>query len=149
MKSLHSYHGAGIIFWSRDENHQVHILIGKRSMSPQNRHWSFPGGGWEPKDGYDEHDKVAYAKAAIREAGEEMGMAVEHPRQLVLLWGLHVPGFHYRVYAYELQQMKEPPFIAEFSEAKWVGIHMLPTPLVCFVASQVRSLRRYLKRKNK
>ena len=145
MKRFHSYHGAGIIFWSKDENQQIRILIGKRSMSPQNHRWSFPGGGWEPKDGFDEKGKIAYTKAAIRESGEEMGMPVEHAEKLVPLWALHVPGFHYKVYAYELEHLQKPPFIAEFSEARWVGVEELPSPLVSFVASQVRSLKRYLK----
>ncbi|MEA4859458.1 hypothetical protein SDC9_102505 [bioreactor metagenome] len=148
MKRIRSYHGAGIIFWNKDEKQQVSILIGKRSMSPQNHRWSFPGGGWEMKDGFDEKGKIAYTKAAIRESGEEMGMAVEHAEKLVPLWALHVPYFHYKVYAYELDQKTTPPFIAEFSEANWVAVQDLPSPLVLFVASQVRCLRRYLKHKS-
>jgi len=149
MKKHRGYHGAGIIFWSRDDDHQVRILIGKRSMRPQNHCWSFPGGGWELKDGFDEKGKPAYKEAAIRESGEEMGMAVEQPQKLVLLWGLHVPGFHYQVYGYELERVKKPPFISEFSEARWVGLHQLPSPRVFFVASQVRRLECYLKHKSK
>lgn len=145
MKKLHTYHGAGIIFWTRDKNQQVRILIGKRSMSPQNHRWSFPGGGWELKDGYDVKGKVAYTMTAIRESGEEMGMPVEHADKLVYLWALHAPLFHYQVYAYELDHQKNPPFISEFSEARWSLLTELPSPLVFFVASQVRGLKRYLK----
>ena len=142
MKRLHPYHGAGIIFWTQTERGERSILMGKRNMRPQNHRWSFPGGGWEPRDGRMRDGKVNYQAAAIRESKEEMGMQVDKPDRLALVWTLHLPYFHYNVFAYYVKTRIRPPFVDEFSEYTWCTLDSLPKPMVVFVPSQVRQLKK-------
>ncbi len=145
MNRLRTYHGAGIIFWTHTEKGEVSILLGKRSMNPQNRRWSFPGGGWDELDGYTPGGMISYQRTAMRESIEEMGMKVSDPSALRLIWSLALPFFHYKVYSYHLEGMMNPPYISEFSEYRWCTLDSLPKPLVAFVPSQIRHLRKSLK----
>lgn len=111
-------------------------------MRPQNHRWSFPGGGWEPRDGHTVDGKVDYQAAAIRESREEMGMQVDKPDRLVLVWTLHLPYFHYKVFAYYVKTRSKPPFVDEFSEYRWCTLDSLPKPMVVFVPSQIRQLKK-------
>ena len=142
MNRLRTYHGAGIIFWTHTKKGEIVILLGKRSMNPQNHRWSFPGGGWETADGYESDGKVLYQAAAMRESREEMGMKVSDPSALRLIWSLALPFFRYKVYSYHLEGMVNPPYISEFSEYRWCMLDSLPKPLVAFVPSQIRALKR-------
>nr|WP_319776684.1 NUDIX hydrolase [uncultured Sphaerochaeta sp.] len=140
------YHGAGIIFWTITETGEVSFLMGKRSMPPQNHRWAFPGGTWEKaRDGYDTKKKVFYKETAIRECHEEVGINVPYPENMLLLWSLDVPGFHYRVYTYHLKIQLTPPYISEFSEAGWFTFSNIPTPMVTFVRTQIRRLKQHVK----
>ncbi len=119
--------------------------MGKRSMSPQNHMWSFPGGTWErARDGYDTKGKISYKETAIRECHEEVGINVPSKENMLLLWSLDVPGFHYQVYTYQLTNQLTPPYISEFSEARWVTFSTVPTPTVTFVRTQIRRLKRFI-----
>jgi len=139
MKRIRSYHGAGILFWTRDDDGAPTILLGKRSMKPQNHHWAFPGGGWEGEDGFDSDGNIAYRTTAIRESTEEMGIVVPDPDGLKLVWSLALPFFHYKVFSYELDHRVTPPVLSEFSEYRWCTLESLPKPMVLFVHSQIRS----------
>lgn len=141
MNRLRTYHGAGIIFWTHTEKGEVSILLGKRSMNPQNRRWSFPGGGWDEQDGYTPGGMISYQRTAMRESIEEMGMKVSDPSALRLIWSLTLPFFRYKVYSYHLEGMVNPPYISEFSEYRWCTLDSLPKPLVAFVPSQIRALK--------
>jgi len=141
MNRLRTYHGAGIIFWTHTKKGELVILLGKRSMNPQNHRWSFPGGGWETADGYESDGNISYKAAARRESIEEMGMKVSDPSALRLIWILTLPFFRYKVYSYHLEGMVNPPYISEFSEYRWCTLDSLPKPLVAFVPSQIRALK--------
>lgn len=141
MNRLRPYHGAGIIFWTHTKKGELVILLGKRSMNPQNRRWSFPGGGWDEQDGYTPGGMISYQRTAMRESIEEMGMKVSDPSALRLIWSLTLPFFRYKVYSYHLEGMVNPPYISEFSEYRWCTLDSLPKPLVTFVPSQIRALK--------
>lgn len=139
------YYGAGIIFWTKSGTGEVSFLLGKRSMGPQNHHWSFPGGTWEKeKDGYDAKGKIFYKETATRECHEEVGIQVPSPEDMLRLWSLDVPGFHYRVYTYRLKNQVTPPFIDEFSEVGWFTFSDIPSPTVTFVRTQIRRLNHHV-----
>lgn len=144
------YHGAGIIFWTISETGEVSFLMGKRSMPPKNHKWSFPGGTWErARDGHDTKGKISYKETAIRECQEEVGLDVPSPEKLFPLWSLDVPGFHYRVYTYRLHKQVTPPYISEFSQARWITFSTVPSPTVTFVRTQIRRLDRYVEQTRK
>ncbi|MBG0766783.1 NUDIX hydrolase [Sphaerochaeta halotolerans] len=141
------YHGAGIIFWTITEKGELSFLMGNRSMSPQNHHWSFPGGTWErARDGYDTKGKISYRETAKRECLEEVGLDVPSPEHMLLIWSLDVPGFHYKVFAYHLDEQVKPPYIDEFSEVGWFTFSTVPSPTVTFVRTQIRKLKHYVEK---
>ncbi|MDY0287645.1 MAG: hypothetical protein RBR15_02335 [Sphaerochaeta sp.] len=52
MKSLATYHGAGILCHTQDEMGSLLVLLGKRCARRGHGRWSIPGDGWETKDGF-------------------------------------------------------------------------------------------------
>ncbi len=146
MKQNAAYHGAGIIFWTVDEQGIVTVLMGKRSVSPQKHRWSFPGGGWEHTDGFAANGSVSYETAVLREASEEMGITDIRKEQLVPLWSLDISFFHYRVFSCQLDAQMQTPYLSEFSDALWAPLSNPPCPLVLFVATQLRNLQHMMVR---
>lgn len=145
---MKAYHGSAIIFWSQQEKEEPLILVGRRSRHPAYDLWSFPGGTWDECDGY-LNKKVNYVETAIRESYEEVGLRVKKRENLIPLWALHLPFFHYVTYAYRLEKPIDPPHIDEFFEVRWFPLNALPKPKVLFVLFQIRSLKKHIKRASK
>ena len=140
MKRLKPYHGAGMVFWTKDVQGKFSVLLGKRSFNPGKGKWSIPGGGWEPQDGFEKTGRRNYRQTAMREAQEELHFEIPRMESLVHLWSLHVPCFHFEVYAYILSEQAIPTYVDEFSELCWVSVKALPTPMVCFLRNQIATL---------
>lgn len=140
MKVVKPYHGAGIVFWTKDAQGRLSLLLGKRSFNPGKDKWSIPGGGWEQQDGFEKSGKRNYRQTAMRETQEEIHFDIPRRQNLSHLWSLHVPFFHFEVYAYYLLEQTIPSTVDEFSEVHWVPADTLPSPLTCFLRSQVASL---------
>jgi len=115
VKSIKSYHGAGILLWKIDAYGDLYVLLGERSHHPQKQKWSIPAGGWEEKDSYDKNRKHDYRATAKRETWEEIKLWVDNPNTLTYLWSRHLPFFHFVVYAYHLFEKWEVVRYQEFS----------------------------------
>ncbi len=135
-----------MVLWTL-ENHTISVLIGKRSTSPARRQWSFPGGTWDPVDGKDAQGKPDYRTTALRETEEETGITFGSTAPLKPIWALHLPRFHFVLFACHVQQYVFPSSLSEFSAMHWAPIHKLPRPLVLFVPSQIRALKRHVKQR--
>lgn len=140
MKTIKSYHGAGILFWTKETKDQLFVLLGKRKYNPQRGKWSIPAGGWEKEDSYDGKGKPDYCQTAIRESREEIKIFVDNLENLTYLWSRHLPFFHFVVYAYQLSEQVDVVRYQEFSEVKWFPVDVLPADCVGFVRSQVSAL---------
>ncbi len=146
MSNIRGYHGSTTLFWTYDEHHRIVVLMGKRSRHPAYGCWSFAGGTWEQKDGYDTHGRPNYIHTAIREASEEVGITIKEPKKLVLLWKLKLPFFRYLSFAYYIPEKIEPSHVSEFSHTRWVDLDKLPLLSVVFVYHQVRLLKKHVKK---
>lgn len=142
LKKLRPYHGAGILFWTRDQQGRIFVLLGMRKHNPQKGKWSIPAGGWEDEDSRDEKGRPDYRKTAIRETWEEIQFTVDNPDKLVSLWSKHLPFFHFAVYSYQLPEQEAVVRYQEFSEVKWFSVDVLPVNSVGLVRSQVAALVR-------
>ena len=142
MKSIKSYHGAGVLFWTMDTYGQLFVLLGERSHHPQKGKWSIPAGGWDDEDSYDENRKHNYRATAKRETWEEINLWVDNSNELTYLWSRHLPFFHFVVYGCQLSEKKEFVHYQEFSQVKWFSAYSLPVNSVGFVRSQVATLVR-------
>ena len=143
MRKNNPYHGAGILFWTDDDNGQLSVLLGKRSINPGKGKWSIPGGGWSRSmDGYDKHNRPNYLKAAIRETHEEISFRIKSPEDLDPLWRCHIPYFHFEVYSYYLPMQTKFTHIEEFLEVDWFPVKDLPRPHVWFLTRQVSALKK-------
>jgi len=142
LRAIKPYHGAGILFWHRAEDGQVSVLLGLRKYNPQKGMWSIPGGKWEAQDSYEDTMKPNYKAAAVRETWEEIRVRVENPEMLTLLWSMHVPFYHFEVYACQLPEKRAITPYMELSELKWFPVDSLPEESVGFVRLQVAALIR-------
>ncbi len=142
MRTIKPYHGAGILFWHRAEDGQVSVLLGLRKYNPQKGMWSIPGGKWEAQDSYDDTMKPNYKAAAVRETWEEIRVRVENPEMLTLLWSMHVPFYHFAVYACWLPEKRAIAPYQELLELKWFSVDSLPKDSVGFVRLEVAALKR-------
>lgn len=141
MKSFTTYHGAGILCYTQDNEGSLLVLLGKRSVTRGYGKWSIPGGGWETKDGFAGKQRN-YERTARRETAEEMGIEVG---SLYPLWKSRLPYFHYEVFASPMEDARAITNINEFSSAGWFPLEALPKPLVPLVRLQVRALARKAK----
>ena len=141
LKKLHTFHGAGILCWRRDESGAISILLGKRSAGIGK--WTIPGGTYEKSDGHDEKGRRNYKGTAIRETHEEMGLEIENCSPL---WSLIIPYFHYEVFSCQIYNSELPQTLNEFSEVAWFLSSDLPTPRVALVDFQVKALMKEEKR---
>jgi len=142
LSTIKPYHGAGILFWHRAEDGQVSVLLGLRKYNPQKGMWSIPGGKWEAQDSYDDTMKPNYKAAAVRETWEEIRVRVENPEMLTLLWSMHVPFYHFAVYACWLPEKRAIAPYQELLELKWFSVDSLPKDSVGFVRLEVAALKR-------
>jgi len=142
LRAIKPYHGAGILFWHRAEDGQVSVLLGLRKYNPQKGMWSIPGGKWEAQDSYEDTMKPNYKAAAVRETWEEIRVRVENPEMLTLLWSMHVPFYHFEVYACQLPEKRAIAPYQELSELKWFSVDSLPKDSVGFVRLEVAALKR-------
>jgi len=71
------YRGAGVLFWHRNLNGELEILLAQRRAGW--RWWSIPGGNMESKDGND------FLTSARRETEEEFGQPPDAPSLLDLM----------------------------------------------------------------
>ncbi len=150
MKKIIPYHGAGILFWTNDDNGQLSVLLGKRSINPGKGKWSIPGGGWSKySDGYDKRNRPNYLQAAIRETNEESKYAIKSPEDLDTLWCCHIPYFHFEVYSCYLPMQIEFTHNREFLEVDWFPVEALPEPYVWFLTWQVSALKNRNKKDRK
>lgn len=140
LKNSKPYHGAGILFWHKDDAGQLYVLLGVRKYHPQKGMWSIPGGKWEAEDSYNGNMKPNYQAAAVRETWEEIRVRVEDPEQLAFLWSMHMPFFHFVVYACRLPEKRTIVPYQELSELKWFPVGSLPAESVGFVRLQVAAL---------
>jgi len=139
------YHGAGILLWNRDAMGKLWVLIGKRTRKPGIGLWSFPGGGWEKdKEGFSPRNRSTpdYAQTASRETQEEIGLHVQFPPDVLPLWRIHLPGFHYEIFSWLMETRVVPEYSDEFSAMQWFPIEQLPSALVPFLRGQVMKLKK-------
>lgn len=69
-------------------------------------------------------------------------MRVEDPEKLDFLWSMHMPFYHFAVYACELPEKRAIVPYQELSELKWFPVDSLPEGSVGFLKSQVAALKR-------
>lgn len=138
MRQISTYHGSGILCYTKDAEGILRVLLGKRSVRKGFGKWSIPGGGWEVEDGMAGHGRN-YERTARRETKEEMGIEI---RTISPLWKSRLPLFHYEVFCSFLPTTEKITNIHEFSQVGWFPLDALPTPLLPFVRSQVRALER-------
>ncbi|MBK5201855.1 MAG: NUDIX hydrolase [Spirochaetaceae bacterium] len=140
------YHGAGILIWTVDEQDNIMVFLGKRSINPAKGKWSIPGGGWdEKKDLYNHKGKPNYLKTALRETSEEIYYSIEDINQVANLWKIHIPYFNFEVYSLNISKQRNFNCNFEFSEMKWFLIDSLPSSCIIFLKSQVSRLKKQLK----
>jgi 8-oxo-dGTP diphosphatase len=139
------YHGAGVLFWNKDEMGRLWILMGRRTRRPGKDMWSFPGGGWENGvDGFLPQNplKPYYSQTASREAREEVELHIQFTPDELPLWRIHIPGFHYEIYSWQMETRTAFRFNYEFSDMQWFSVDGLPPDTVPFLRSQVKKLQR-------
>lgn len=139
------YHGAGILIWTKDEQNNISILLGERSINPSKGKWSIPGGKCDIKDGFfDKTNNPDYLKTAIRETKEEILYEIKDEKNVKPLWKINIPFFHFKVYSHQLLQQKKFNHNYEFKEVNWFNINKLPKNSVGFIKSQVSKLKHQL-----
>ncbi len=150
-RMMSGYHGAGILFWTMNDEGIISIYLGKRCHGIDRGRWSIPGGGWKRQDGTSPGTGHHYHKTAVREVHEETGFVIQDDDGLTCFWSIHVPFFHFEVFDYSLKEQIDFPALSssEFSEGKWFPLDDLASPLEPFVTFQVRNLRKKIARKVK
>lgn len=132
-----------MLFWNRDEEGHVWIILGKRAMhhGPGYQQWSLPGGGQEHSDG-------SFKETAIREAREEIDVKVYDPANVGFLCSVRLPSlFRFEVPEHELKE-KTPIkwFCGEFPDVRWFRADQLPWNAMFLTRIEVHSLRKKWKR---
>lgn len=140
MKKIKPYHGAGLLLWTK-EDHNIFVVLGKRSINPGRGKWSIPGGKWDREDdSYDKNGKPNYLRTALRETKEEISLVIKENDNIVLLWSSLIPIFHFNVYSQQLDNRIAFNHIEEFLEVNWFSVDALPEQCEWFVKSQVAAL---------
>lgn len=146
MRKIKPYHGAGVLLYTKEEQDKTFVLLGRRSIKPGKGKWSIPGGGWDiNKDKYDKNNKHNYLKTAIRETEEEISYTIKQDDNIIHLWSMNIPFFHFVVYQCRLKERINFNHNWEFSELKWFPTDKLPQDCAMFVESQVKKLIKKIK----
>lgn len=141
VNNFRPYHGAGLLLWTKNENGQMCVLLGKRSINPGKGKWSIPGGKWDlEKDLYDKDGRPNYVKTALRETKEEIRLEITEDKDINQLWISRIPWFNYIVYEHYFPVQKSFAHNSEFYKVDWFSVSELPTRCAWFVRSQVATL---------
>lgn len=145
-------YGAGILFWSVDDEGRLSVLLGKRFSRHGRDAWSIPGGKWEKRDG-SRDGKIALhhlLTSALRETYEETGVDLRKQaivegfsEKLSFLICERLPFFVYAVFSCRLSpDVPLFPQPGELTELVWFDVGSLPGHLNIFIPSQVRLLKK-------
>ena len=127
---MNTYHGAGILFWTRDVLGKIHVLLCKQSAEVAHSKWILPQGTWIPNDGFLPDGKRHYLQTAIRHSHDHLGMTAQYNRPPPTIWTLHVPYFNFEVFACFHPELREPQTFNTglYSESAFFIVDDLPTP---------------------
>lgn len=136
------YLGAGMLFWSRDEEGQTWVVLGRRAYRHGlgYREWSLPGGGYEDYDG-------STLDTAVRESREEIHWKVGDLSRVRPLYSIRCLMFRFDIYEYELKErvpLRRP--CSEFSQVRWFRADQLPIDTLFLARIEVGYLLKRLKR---
>lgn len=149
-----TYRGAGTLFWFRDSQHRVHVLLGQRCAGKN--WWSIPGGGMSEEDGGN------FSACAIRETREEFGwppdkMVVADSRKSSVV-RFRLPGYCWNTYLCELAGKPEErafpdtnsrDYRHEFLGHKWFPLRLGVLPWRLNILTYPVLLRLLLKGQNR
>lgn len=130
------YKGAGIAIFTKNEDGEYSILLGKRKYNPGKGKWSIPGGGYEVKK--DKNLFITAVRETMEETGIDMNLIAKDLKPIVCKF--HFVFFTWDTYMYDLGNFSLPEFrIREFSELRSIPLSELKNFNLCFgIKTEVR-----------
>jgi 8-oxo-dGTP pyrophosphatase MutT (NUDIX family) len=126
---------AGVLLLLYPRNGELYFVLMLRSDHPADRHKgqiSLPGGRYEPFD-------TDYRATALREAREELGIALAAVELLGILSTLYIPPSNFYIYPSVAYTPERPAFVPEPGEVA----ELIEVPLTTLLDPQTRTVEEW------
>ena len=135
-------HHSGILFWFKDSNNEIWVLIGRRQVAPCKGMWSIPIMQCE----HQEKTKVTtddMKTAAMMVSQKEFGLQIDTSEDLKLLGTKKGLFKNYSIYAYQCTSMELPPLKNNFLMVMWSKSDEVPKPHTLFLNRLLGKLKNF------
>ncbi|WP_320129350.1 hypothetical protein [uncultured Sphaerochaeta sp.] len=133
---------SGILFWFKDSNNDIWVLIGRRQSAPCKGMWSIPFMQCE----HQEKTKLTtedIKNTALMVSQKEFGLQIDLSEDLKLLGTKKGLFKKYIVFAYQYTSMELPPLKNNFLMVMWSKSDEVPKPHTLFLNRLLGKLKAF------